>query len=209
MADAEAAQKKRQEELEAARLASEAKHAAALKKQQETFKKAAEAAEKAHKAAEEERKAREAEQIAAHKKAMAERRAKFEKKFRNVWAGGATGVSYMQMTTDNDPSEMISKLFKDTMIADEWNYLQVKRSFTKHGHQSFENDRHHLTFVTSDDRVAEVIEEVVAYYPDEETKVGSPVDIMVTPLMTGSKDYIDWVKQQTLKKDDSTAFFNE
>lgn len=33
MADAEAAQKKREAELEAARIASEAKHAAALKKQ--------------------------------------------------------------------------------------------------------------------------------------------------------------------------------
>lgn len=113
------------------------------------------------------------------------------------------------MTTHDDPGEMISKLFKDTMIADEWNYLQVKRSFTKHGHQSYENDRHHLTFVTADDRVAEVIEEVVAYYKDEEEKVGAPVDIMVTPLVTGSKDYIDWVKLQTLKKDDSTAFFND
>lgn len=129
MADAEAAQKKREEELEAARLAAEAKHAAALKEQKETLKKASEAAEKAHKAAEEERKAREAEQIAAHKKAMLDRRSKFESKFRNVWSNGPTGVSYLQMTAEKDPSELISKLFKDTMIADEWKAKEVKRSF--------------------------------------------------------------------------------
>lgn len=112
------------------------------------------------------------------------------------------------MTAGGDPSELISKLFKDTMIADEWNALQVKRSFLKHGHQSYESDRHHLTFITSDDRVAEVIEEVAGWYGDG-TKEGVPFDLVVTPLATGSKDYIDWVKLQTLKKEDSAAFFND
>lgn len=120
MADAEAAQKKHEAELEEQRKANQAKHDEALKKQMETFKKAQEAAEKAHKAAEEERKAREAEQIAAHKKAMAERRSKFESKFRNVWSTGSTGVSHMQMTCKEQPDELISKLFKETMVADEW-----------------------------------------------------------------------------------------
>jgi len=138
---------------------------------------------------------------------MADRRAKFESKFRNVWSTGATGVSYLSMTSEGDPSELISKLFKDTMIADEWTDLQVKRSYVKHGHQSFESDRRHLTFVTSDDRVAEVIEEVTAWYG--EPKDGVPNDLVVTPLATGSKDYIEWVKLQTLKKDDSAAFFND
>lgn len=209
MADAEAAQKKREEELEAARVASEKKHAAALKKQQETYRKAQEAAEKAHKAAEEERKAKEAEQIAAHKKAMAERRAKFEKKFRNVWATGPTGVSYLQMTTHDDPGELVAKMFKDTMIADEWNYHQVKRSWAPNAKLTYDGDRHHVTMVTSDDRVAEAIEETAAYYKEQQIKEGVPFDLVVIPLMSGSKDYIDWVKLQTLKKDDSAAFFND
>lgn len=113
------------------------------------------------------------------------------------------------MTYKDDPGEMISKLFKDTMIADEWNYYQVKRSYTEHGQMTFENDRHHLTFVTSDDRVAELIEEVAAYTKDAVKKEGVPFDLVVTPLATGSKDYIDWVKLQTLKKEDSAAFFND
>jgi len=33
--------------------------------------------------------------------------------------------------------------------------------------------------------------------------------LVVVPLATGSKEYIEWVKQQCLKKDDATAFFNE
>jgi len=134
MADAEAAQKKREEELEAQRKAAQAKQDATLKKQAAAFKKAQLAAEKAHAAAEKERKAKEAQQIAAHKKQMADRRAKFESKFRNVWATGATGVSYMQMTTSDDPNTLIAKLFKGTMIADDWNVVSsVKRSFNKNG----------------------------------------------------------------------------
>jgi len=208
MADAEAAQKKREAELEAARKAANAKQAAALKKQKEAFKKASEAAEKAHKAAEEERKAKEAEQIAAHKKAMADRRAKFEKKFRNVWSTGATGVSYLQMTVNADPGDLIGKLFKETMIADEWDVLNnVKRSWVSHGHETTEDRSHHLTFITSDDRVAEVIEEVASWSADKD-KRSIPFDLIVSPLATGSKEYIEWVKLQTLKKDDSTAFFN-
>lgn len=45
---------------------------------------------------------------------MAERRAKFEQKFRNVWSTGSTGVSLVQMTAHTDPEELISRLFKDT-----------------------------------------------------------------------------------------------
>jgi len=65
---------------------------------------------------------------------MADRRAKFEKKFRNVWATGDTGVSYLQMTTIEDPNELIANMFHDTLIADEWNIVQsVKRTFAKNG----------------------------------------------------------------------------
>lgn len=140
---------------------------------------------------------------------MAERRAKFEKKFRNVWSTGPTGVSYIQMTAHDMQEELISKLFKHTMIADEYNVVKsVKRTYTYHGHESFDGDRHHLTFITSDDRVAEVIEAVADWY-NEFDKGKIPFDLVVIPLATGSKDYIEWVKLQTLKKDDETAFFNE
>ena len=47
------------------------------------------------------RKDLEAKQIAEHEQAMAERRAKFEAKFRNVWSTGPTGVSLVQFTVES------------------------------------------------------------------------------------------------------------
>lgn len=141
---------------------------------------------------------------------MAERKAKFSQKFRNVWSSGDTGVSYLQMTTTEDPNELISQLFHDTMIADEWNVVSsVKRSFVRNGGLDYDSNRHHLTFVTSDDRVAEVIETAATWSEEQQKKEGIPFDLVVVPLATGSKEYIEWVKQQTLKKDESAAFFNE
>ena len=127
---------------------------------------------------------------------MADRRSKFEKKFRNVWATGDTGVSYVQMTTVEDPNELIANMFHDTMIADEWNIVQsVKRSFTRSGKLNQDANRHHLTMVTSDDRVAEVIEMAGAWSEGQEKKEGVPFDMVVVPLATGSKEYIEWVKE--------------
>lgn len=141
---------------------------------------------------------------------MADRRAKFEKKFRNVWATGDTGVSYLQMTTIEDPNELIAKMFHDTVIADEWNIKQsVKRSFAKNGNLNLDQNRHHLTMITSDDRVAEAIEMAADWSKGQEKKEGIPFDMVVVPLATGSKDYIDWVKEQTLKKDDGASYFND
>lgn len=68
-------------------------------------------------------------------------------------------------------------------------------------------DLHKIVMVTSDERVAELIEHVakvnpnVAKYP--------AFDLVVSPLATGSKEYIEWVKVQTMKKDPNAAFFNE
>ena len=66
-----------------------------------------------------------------------------------------------------------------------------------------------MTFVTSDDRVAEVIETAATWTASSDDRRAISFDTVVIPLATGSKDYIEWVKLQTLKKDDSAAFFNE
>lgn len=207
MADAEAEQKAKEAELEAARIANQKKHDAALAAQAESFRLANLAAVAAHAAAEEARKAREAEQIAEHKRQMAERRAKFEKAFRNVWNTGPTGVSMVEMTSHGDPADLLYTLFKGTMVADTINVVnQVKRKYANGGKLTEDNERHKLSFLTSDDRVAEVIEAATAWAGSSE-KI--PVDVVVAPLATGSKDYINWVKQQTLKRDEGTAFFNQ
>ena len=194
--------------MEQERLASKAKYESALKEQAETFRLASLAAEEAHKAAEAARKAREEEQIAAHKRQMAARRSAFEKAFRNVWATGDTGVSLIHLTTPSSSDELITKLYKQTMVADVADYkTDIKKSWSNHGHITYDTERHRLTMISSDDRVAEVIEEVATFMAKFKEPV--PFDLVVTPLATGSKDYIEWVKLQTLKKDDSTAFFNQ
>lgn len=66
-----------------------------------------------------------------------------------------------------------------------------------------QNKLHKLVMVSGDDRVAELIQEL-----STDNKQYPPTDVVVTPLATGSKEYIDWVKLQTQKKDSSTAFFN-
>lgn len=114
------------------------------------------------------------------------------------------------MTTSEDPNTLIGKLFQGTMIADEWNVVSsVKRSFNKNGSIKSDTDLHHLTFISADDRIAEAIEEIAKWSEQTTKKEGVPFDLVVTPLATGSKEYIEWVKEQCLKKDDSAAFFNE
>jgi len=77
----------------------------------------------------------------------------------------------------------------------------------KNGAMSPTNELHKLVMVTSDDRVAELIEEVANHDPNHFKYPA--FDLVVIPLATGSKEYITWVKTQTLKKDGGTAFFNE
>lgn len=46
--------------------------------------------------------------------------------------------------------------------------------------------------VTSDERVAELIETVAKYDPN---RANYPAfDLVITPIATGSKNYIEWVK---------------
>jgi uncharacterized protein involved in tolerance to divalent cations len=208
IAAAEAAAAKRQAELEAERKRNKAKHDAALAAQAETFRLASLAAEAAHAAQEAARRAREEEQIAEHKRQMAARRSAFEKAFRNVWATGDTGVSMIHMTAPKLTGDLLNNLFKKTLVADAADVVSnVKKSWNNRGRIVWDNERHEINMLTSDDRVAEAIEEVAVFMNKFHESI--PFDLVVTPLATGSKDYIQWVKLQTLKKDDSTAFFNQ
>lgn len=62
-----------------------------------------------------------------------------------------------------------------------------------------------MSGVTNDDRVAELIEMVAAAnigYADV------PFDCIITPLVNGSPEYIEWIKLQTMKKDPTLAHYN-
>jgi uncharacterized protein involved in tolerance to divalent cations len=142
---------------------------------------------------------------------MADRRAKFESQFRNVWSTGPTGVSLVQFSTESieGAEQLITRLFRKTLIADVEEYKSnMNRAFlSAKGVMVPIINMHKIVMVTSDDRVAELIEEVAANDPNHWNY--PPFDMVVVPLATGSKEYITWVKHQTLKRDASTAFFNE
>lgn len=61
--------------------------------------------------------------------------------------------------------------------------------------------------VTSDDRIAELIEEVNSNNPNKPSITN--FNFIVYTLSSGSKEYLDWVKLQTLPHDPELAFFNK
>lgn len=102
---------------------------------------------------------------------------------------------------------MLSK----TIIADVKQFnVNVRRDFIFEenefiGNHEHREHNHRIMGVTNDDRVAELIEEVAAH------SIGSakvPFDCVIAPLVNGSPDYIEWIKLQTMKKDDKVAHYN-
>ena len=65
--------------------------------------------------------------------------------------------------------------------------------------------------LTSDDRVAEAIEECATFYANsnKEHHMYPVFDLIVTPLVTGSKEYIEWVKLQTEPRDATGSFLSK
>ena len=104
---------------------------------------------------------------------------------------------------------LITKLFQKTLIADVTDYQSgVSRRYTKFGKMITEDSQHSLVMITSDDRVAELIEEVASSSVNKSSNPGY-FDLVVTPLATGSKEYITWVKEQTMKVSDIPMYYNE
>jgi uncharacterized protein involved in tolerance to divalent cations len=104
---------------------------------------------------------------------------------------------------------LITKLFQKTLIADVTDYQSgVSRRYTKFGKMITEDSQHSLVMITSDDRIAELIEEVASSSVNKSSNPGY-FDLVVTPLATGSKEYITWVKEQTMKVSDIPMYYNE
>ena len=141
---------------------------------------------------------------------MSKRKSEFEAKYRNVWATGPTGVSYFQFSINNkqDAEELVSKLFRKTLIADVEIILEGEmRQYITNGKVVDAGKTFKVIGVTSDDRVAELIEELNSLNPNKATVQN--YNIVVYTLATGSVEYLKWVKEQTLPHDPELAFFNE
>ena len=82
------------------------------------------------------------------------------------------------------------------MIADVLEYKQdLNRAFlSPNGLMVPLSGLHKVVMVTADERIAELFQEI-SESDNKKDKKGPPLDIMVTPLSTGSKEYIQWVKE--------------
>lgn len=141
---------------------------------------------------------------------MSRRKSEFEAKYRNVWATGPTGVSYFQFSVNNkqDAEELVSKLFGKTLIADVEIILEGEmRSYIDNGKIVDAGKTYKIIGVTSDDRVAQLIEEINSINPNKVSVQN--YNVVVYTLATGSVEYLKWVKEQTLPHDPELAFFNE
>lgn len=117
---------------------------------------------------------------------------------RNVWAASATGISIATITLPSAEAadELTEALFKKTLIADVADFSKVQKTFrTKLFGNANANTKtvevHRLVMLTSDDRVADLIEECVDVTKNENS------DILIRQLSGIGKEYSKWVGLQT------------
>lgn len=182
------------------------------KQRQEVEKKAEEQkaeAEKAHEAAkmkheqeiaamEQAKQMMKAKEEAELKAQVARIRAQNEKLMENIWGYSSTGLSIASVTVPNqaEADKLIEALFKKTLIADVQDFSKVQKVHKptligNHVQNTNWDDIHRLTMVTSDQRVAQLIEEVVDVTGNQNS------DIMIRQLSGVSQEYAKWVSWQT------------
>lgn len=135
---------------------------------------------------------------AEHQKIQAMKKAQHEDMMKNVWAASSTGVSVATITLPNSNAadELVTALFKKTLIADVSDFSKVKKVFRQNiignALQHLEwQEVHRLVMLTNDDRVPELIEECVDVTKNEKA------DILIRQLSGVGKEYHKWVAQQT------------
>ena len=97
---------------------------------------------------------------------------------KNVWAASSTGVSIASITVpDAEAADtLIDALFAKTLVADVADYAKVRKVFRKTiiGNplpSIVWQDTHRITMLTSDERVAELIEECVDVTKNENSDI--------------------------------------
>merc|ERR1711990_375498 len=128
-----------------------------------------------------------------HKQEMADKKAAFEKVFRNVWGVGETATSQAIMMSKDDKTSknMIRDLFSDTLVADieaHSSHIRTYKNETKLNDVKTDlhvrKDHIWMEAVTQDDRIAELIEVAVKGESDD------AMPVLVVPLHQASKEYL-------------------
>ena len=151
---------------------------------------------------------------AEHKKKLEAKKAAFEKLFKNVWVTGTTGTSKISVSvgTFEQAESIIHHWFEDTMVAEVTVVEHAARQYrditlhpvTNNTIDRLMTDKENtvLYAITSDERIAEVIETAVEKSGNEELK------ILINPYQVSSPHYIEWVLNQTVEADQSAALYN-
>ena len=168
------------------------------------------AAEAEHKAYMDAKRKKDQEQAEAHKREMLAKKEAFEARFKHVWGSSASGLSIVSATFEEEhiADDATKSVFANTLAAEAHEVIDVQKwthncltcgratsNYMKHAQTR-------VTWVTNDDRVAELIETVI-----ERTKV-EDLNIVVNQMIAASGDYIDWAKQQTIPLPGGNDYFN-
>lgn len=126
---------------------------------------------------------------------MLEKKKAFEAEFKHVWGSSATGLSIatIDMPDSTSANALITKLFEKTLIADVQSYASVSRIY-KSDVDNLSDARSNIVradvqrvvAITSDDRVAEMVEEIVDVTKNEN------IDVLVRQMTAASKEYNKW-----------------
>lgn len=95
------------------------------------------------------------------------------------------------------------------MIADVEVIEKVTRTFKNEsdlhlyrGKMHINKEAYLLDVMTSDDRIAEMVETAISVTNNE------LLNVLVSPYNTASADYVAWAKNQTIEADQSEAYYN-
>ena len=105
------------------------------------------------------------------------------------------GVSMVTLTMGDHEkgNDLITELYSETLLADTYFSSVIgERTFITGRGNIGESNRFRMTAITSDDRVAELIEKVVKFTGGHADS--TPSDILVTPVSGSSKEYAEWAK---------------
>jgi len=138
------------------------------------------------------------------------RKKNFETQFKTVWGSSKTEISIATVTLESPEmaEKLIAALYNKTLVADVHNFFNVPRYTKSHlfheigHHKDFiaKEMTNRLMMVTTDDRVAELIEECVDVTGDENS------DIMIRTLTGISSEFKKWATLQTQPKYDIFSF---
>lgn len=178
------------------------------------------AAKKQHEAEMQARRDKDAAEVAKHKKMLADKKAAFEAQFKHVWGVSQTGMSVFTVDIEIkeeggknwlSAEDTIMGLFKKTLISDVNNFVDVHRWYkndidygsTNVNAQMKKQTKKRLVGLTSDDRVAELIEESIDLQNRED------LDILIWQLSAAGSEYKTWNALQTEELDQNQPKFDE